>query len=37
MMVAAAATDFFVAPSGPLTLQDATVFTHQVSVAIPIR
>ena len=37
MMDAAAAADFIIAPSGPLTLQDATVFTHQVSVAIPIR
>ena len=37
MMEAAAASDFIIAPSGPLTLQDATVFTHQVSVAIPIR
>lgn len=29
--------DFIVAPQGPLTLQDATVMTHQVSVRIPIR
>jgi hypothetical protein len=34
---AAAANDILLAPSGPLTLQDATVLTHQVSVAIPIR
>jgi hypothetical protein len=33
----AAAADFIIAPSGPLTLQDASVFTHQVSVTIPIR
>ncbi len=37
MMEQAAAADFIIAPSGPLTLQDATVVTHQVSVAIPIR
>lgn len=36
-MEAAAAADFILAPSGPLTLQDATVWTHQISVAIPIR
>lgn len=29
--------DFIVAPTGPLTLQDATVTTHQLSVVIPIR
>jgi hypothetical protein len=34
---AAAANDILLAPSGPLTLQDATVMTHQVSIAIPIR
>ncbi len=34
---AAAAADFIVAPSGPLTLQDARVLTHQVTVSIPIR
>jgi hypothetical protein len=34
---AAADADFIVAPSGPLTLQDATVVTHRVSVSIPIR
>lgn len=31
------ANDIVVAPSGPLTLQDVTVVTHQVSVSIPIR
>jgi hypothetical protein len=31
------AADFIVAPSGPLTLQDARVLTHQVSVSIPLR
>ncbi|MFQ5866048.1 MAG: hypothetical protein ACE5IW_12545 [bacterium] len=30
-------SDFIVAPSGPLTLQEAVVLTHQISVAIPIR
>lgn len=28
---------FILAPSGPLTLQDATVTTHQLSVVVPIR
>ena len=28
---------FILAPQGPLTLQDATVMTHQISVRIPIR
>ncbi len=32
-----ALADFIVAPEGPLTLQDATVATHQLSVRIPIR
>lgn len=32
-----AMADFIVAPEGPLTLQDATVATHQLSVRIPIR
>ena len=32
-----AANDFIIAPSGPLTLQDALVHTHQLSVRIPIR
>ncbi len=34
---AALAADFIVAPSGPLTLQDARVLTHRVTVSIPIR
>ena len=29
--------DFILAPEGPLTLQDAQVTTHQLSVRIPIR
>ncbi len=29
--------DFILAPSGPLTLQDASVHTHQISVVIPLR
>ncbi len=33
----ALAADFIVAPEGPLTLQDARVLTHRVSVSIPIR
>lgn len=33
----AASLDFILAPSGPLTLQDARVTTHQLSVVIPIR
>ena len=32
-----ALTDFIIAPEAPLTLQDATVMTHQLSVRIPIR
>ena len=31
------AADFMVAPSGPLTLQDALVITHRVTVSVPIR
>lgn len=31
-----ASTDYLVAPFGPLTLQDASVFTHQVYVTVPI-
>ncbi len=31
------ASDFILAPSGPLTLQDARVTTHQLSVVVPIR
>ncbi|SVA29968.1 uncharacterized protein METZ01_LOCUS82822 [marine metagenome] len=30
-------SDFIIAPSGPLTLQDALVLTHQLSISIPIR
>jgi hypothetical protein len=37
MLDLAAATDFILAPAGPLTLQDARVTTHQFSVAIPVR
>lgn len=33
----AADADFILAPSGPLTLQDARVVTHQISVTIPVR
>ncbi len=29
--------DFIVAPQAPLTLQEATVVTHQISVRIPVR
>ena len=32
-----AASDFIIAPQAPLTLQDATVWTHQIAVVIPIR
>jgi len=35
--IAALANDIVVPPGGPLTLQDVSVVTHQVSVAIPIR
>ncbi len=31
------ASDFILAPQGPLTLQEAKVTTHQLSVVIPIR
>jgi hypothetical protein len=31
------AGDFIVAPQGPLTLQDATVLTQQLSIRIPVR
>ncbi len=34
---AMALSDYVIAPSGPMTLQDATVITHQVSVVLPIR
>ncbi len=33
----ALSNDFILAPSGPLTLQDARVTTHQLSVVIPMR
>lgn len=33
----AARADFIVAPQGPLTLQDAKVTTHQLSVRVPVR
>lgn len=29
--------DFLLAPDGPLTLQDARVVTHQISVTLPVR
>jgi hypothetical protein len=32
-----ASSDFLVAPDGPLTLQDARVVTHQISVTLPVR
>jgi hypothetical protein len=35
--VRAAMADFIVAPRGALTLQDATVTTHQLSVRVPVR
>ncbi len=34
--LAGGASDIILAPRGPLTLQDANVFTHQLSVTIPI-
>jgi hypothetical protein len=34
---ALAAADFILAPSGPLTLQDARVTTHQLAVVVPMR
>lgn len=33
----ARAADFIIAPSGPLTLQDARVLTHQITVSVPVR
>lgn len=33
----AAGSDFVVAPRGPLALQGAQVFTHQISLILPIR
>lgn len=35
--LAAGGADFLPAPRGPLTLEDATVFTNQVSLEVPIR
>ncbi len=35
-MLQAASTDFIVAPSGALTLQEAAVWLHQVSVTVPL-
>ena len=35
--VALAESDFLVAPRGPLTLQEAHVVTHQLSIRLPIR
>lgn len=32
----AAASDFLVAPAGPLTLQEAHVLTHQIGVTLPL-
>ena len=29
--------DFIVAPRGALTLQDVSVYTHQISIAVPVR
>ena len=34
---AAGVSDFIVAPSGPLTLQEASVTAHQFSISIPIQ
>ena len=34
---AALEADFIVAPSGPLTLQDALVITHRLTLRVPIR
>ena len=33
----AADSDFILAPEGPLTLQDAQVVTHQISISLPVR
>ena len=33
----AALSDFIIAPAGPLTLQEVTVLTHQLSVKVPVR
>jgi hypothetical protein len=37
LTVQAASNDVLLAPSGPLTLQEATVLTNQFTVSIPIR
>lgn len=34
--MSASNADFIVAPGGPLTLQNSTVFTHQLTVSVPI-
>jgi hypothetical protein len=34
---ASAEADFILAPDGPLTLRDARVLTHQISVTLPVR
>jgi hypothetical protein len=36
-MADAGGNDILLAPSGPLTLQDVTVMTHQFSISVPIR
>jgi hypothetical protein len=36
-LAAAEGADFILAPGAPLTLQDARVMTHQITVSIPIR
>lgn len=36
-IVQTGSADFILAPRGPLTLQDASVVTHQLSVRIPVR
>ncbi len=33
----AGGNDILLAPSGPLTLQDVTVMTHQFSISVPVR
>ncbi|MFQ6674550.1 MAG: hypothetical protein ACE5GH_07185, partial [Fidelibacterota bacterium] len=34
---ALAGGDFIIAPSGSLTLQEANVVTHQISISVPLR
>ena len=36
-MADAGGNDILLAPSGPLTLDDVTVMTHQISISVPIR